>query len=143
MPPEIHPADPRLRRTLAIVMTLAVIAAVAVTLGFRHWIGATADLLSTERLIALLRQLIGALMMMSAACVLILALHALRTAAGIDRERRWPLARSRTLRDVPVRREVAARRIAQAARAGALLLSVLAAAAAVLAWRLLGLPWPA
>jgi hypothetical protein len=142
MTPEIHPADPRLRRTLTIVMTLAVIAAVAVTLGFRHWIAGTADLLATDHLIAMLRRVIGALMMMSAACVLILALHALRTAGGIDRERRWPLAHARTLRDVPVRRDAAARRIALAARICALLLTLLAAAAAVLAWRLLGLPWP-
>lgn len=142
MTEEIHRADPRLRRTLAIVMTLAVLAAVAVTLGFRHWIAGTADLLPTDRLIVLLRQLIGALMLMSAACLLILALHALRTAAGIDRERRWPLTRSRTLRDVPVRRDAAALRTARLSRAAALLLTLIAAAAGVLAWRLLGLPWP-
>lgn len=139
---EIHPADPRLRRTTLAALSGAVLAAVLVTLGFRHWLAGAADLMSIEQLIAVVRQLTGALTMIGGACVLVLALHALRVAAGVSRQQRWPRAEARTLRDVPVRRGAGALRIAAATRIGAVLLIALAVGAALSAWRLLGFPGP-
>lgn len=136
MPTDIQPADRPLRRLTAIVLVLAILAAIVVVLAFQHWLTGLADRLPTEQLIVRLRRGIGFAMLASSLCLLVLAGYSARLAQRVARDRRWPLAATRVLRDTPIRRDEAAKRIAGWLNAAALMLILLAAATVALSWRL-------
>jgi len=134
---DVQPADRRLRRTSAIVLTLAAAAALLLVLAFRHWLALRAEALSTTQLVFELRRGIGGALLAAGLCLLLLAGHALRQARRIAADGRWPPAGMRMLRDTPVRRGAAALRIRRRRLAGAAALVALAAGCGAAAWRLL------
>jgi hypothetical protein len=69
-------------------------------------------------------------------CLLLLAGYSARTAHRVKNERRWPVSGARVLRNTPVRRELAAMRIARLLEVVTFALVLFAVAAIVLAWRL-------
>lgn len=135
MSEEIQPADPRLRRVTAIVLTLAVFAAALAVFLFQHWLRRQAATQPADVLIAQLRHWIGVAMTASGLCLLLLAGYAARLARMTLEQRRWPPQRLRVLRDTPIRRDKTATDIGRALNVAALLLVALSAGVAILGWR--------
>jgi hypothetical protein len=133
---EIQHADVRLRRVTAIVLVLAGVLAVALVLAFHRWLSDFATMVPTEHLVARLRPWIGAGAIACSACLLLLAAHAAVRARAAAAEQRWPVRRSRVLRDTVVRHGADALRIARLLNLVALVVTVIGVAAIVLAWRL-------
>lgn len=138
MTTEIQRADVRLRRTTVIVLALAVLVAAMVVFLAQRWLVERAIASSVEDLVVQMRRWIGIAVALSAACLLVLAIHALRRARASAAQRRWPVAGARVLRDTPVRHGDAALRVARVLHLLALLLFVFAAATFALGWRLFG-----
>ena len=133
---EIQRADPRLRRTSAIVLTLATVAAITAVLVFHQWMSRRAAVMSTSELVDQLRHWIGIALTASGLCLLALAAYSARQARRITEQRRWPLAEARLLRDTPIRRDAAALRVGNWLKLMALFLLLLAIAAGGLGWRM-------
>jgi hypothetical protein len=83
-----------------------------------------------------MRRAIALTVLASGLCLLLLAGYGARLARLASKERRWPLSNARVLRDTPIRRDLAALRIARWLNGGALALIALAIAAMAISWRL-------
>ena len=92
--------------------------------------------MTTAQLIEHTRRGIGFAVVACCVCLLLLAGHSARTARQVKNERRWPVSGARVLRDTPVRRELAAMRIARLFDVVTFALVLFAIATIVLAWRL-------
>src|SRR5689334_14274500 len=112
MTTEIQRADVRLRRTTVVVLALAVLAAATLVFFAQRWLTERAIAASTEALVVQMRHWIGIAAALSAACLLALAVHALRRARAAAAQQRWPVTGARVLRDTPVRKGEAALRTA-------------------------------
>lgn len=135
---EIQRADTRLRRMTVLVLALAVPAAAAFLFFAQRWLVERAIASSIEGLVMQMRQWIGITVMLIAACLLVLAIHALRRARAAAAGQRWPIDGVRVLRDTPVRRGEAALRVARLLKLLSLLMFVFAAATFAVSWRLFG-----
>lgn len=135
----IHRADTRLRRTTAVVLIAAAIAAVALVLGFRNWLASHAASVTTDDFILRMRAWLSFVIAMIGVCVLLLGSHAARSARGIATQRRWPLAGARVLRDTPIRHGDEALRLARWLNGIAVVLILAAVCAGFIAWRLFSL----
>ncbi|MBA8883372.1 hypothetical protein [Dokdonella fugitiva] len=135
---EIQRADTRLRRITVSVLVFAVAAAAAFLYFARRWLVERAIASSIEGLVMQMRQWIGITVVLIAACLLVLAIHALRRARAAVAGQRWPVAGTRVLRDTPVRHGEAALRIARLLKLLSLLLFLFAAATFAVSWRLFG-----
>jgi hypothetical protein len=133
---EIQHADLRLRRVTAIVLVLAGAIAALLVFAFQRWLADFATTLPTEDLVARLRPWIGAGAIACSACLLLLAAYAAVRARAATAEKRWPVQRSRVLRDTVVRHGDDALRIARLLNLVALVLTAISVATIVLAWRL-------
>lgn len=136
MSTEILHADRRLRRVTFVVLMLSVLAAATVVFASHAWLTRLANTLTTVQLIEQTRRGIGFAVVACCACLLLLAGYSARTARRVKNERRWPLSGARVLRDTPVRRELAATRIARLLDVVTFALVLFAFATIVLAWRL-------
>lgn len=136
MAAELHKADRGLRRIAAIAIPLALVLAIAV---FAYLYSRMVDIASATtptELVARMRQWLGTFAILSSACLLLLAVHAVRTARSARAQGRWPLAGSRTLRDHPIVHGEPVARRARLLNVVSLLLFGFAAAIAVVGWRL-------
>lgn len=136
---EIQRADLRLRRLTVVILVAAALAAAACVFAFRQWMLQQTLALSVEQLIVRLRHGIGLATASSALCLLLLAAQSAYTARRVAQQRRWPLAGARVLRDTPVRRGDAARRVGRLLDATAVVLLLLALGLGLLSWRLFAL----
>ena len=133
---DIQRADLRLRRLTVVVLSVAVLIALALLFAVQHWMTNVAASMPAERLVTSLRRWIGVAMAASALCLALLAGQAARLARGAHAQQRWPLAEARVLRDTQIRRGEFATRIGHLLNVVAVVLVVLALAAALLGWRL-------
>lgn len=133
---EVLPADRRLRRTTAIVLVLAGVAAIVLMFAFAVWMRHLAATVPGERLIAEMRRAIALSVLATGLCLLLLAGYGARLARLATKERRWPLGNARVLRDTPIRRDEDALRIARWLNGGALALIALAIVTMAISWRL-------
>lgn len=136
---EIQRADVRLRRLTVVALAVAAVAAAGCALAFQRWMLHQAAALPVEQLIVRLRHWLGFATAASGLCLLLLAGHSARTARRVARQRRWPLAEARVLRDTPIRRGEAALRLGRLLDALAIVLAVLAAGLGAVSWRLFAL----
>jgi len=134
---EIHRADPRLRRLTLIVMSAGVVVALLAMVWVHQWLRST-SMMPTAQLVAELNIIVGAAMSGVALCLLLLAAYAARLGRRIADERRWPLARSRVLRDTQVRSGNDALALGRMLNLASILLIVLGIAAGILGWHYFG-----
>ena len=136
MSTEILHADRRVRRVTLVVLALAALTAVALVIAAHAWLTRLANTLTTAQLIEQMRHGIAFAVVACCVCLLLLAGYSARTARRVKNERRWPVSGARVLRDTPVRRELAATRIARLLDVVTFALVLFAIATIVLAWRL-------
>jgi TRAP-type C4-dicarboxylate transport system permease small subunit len=136
MSTEILHADRRLRRVTFVVLMLSVLAAAALVFASHAWLTRLANTLTTAQLIEQIRRGIGLAVIACGGCLLLLAGYSARMARRVKNERRWPLSDARVLRDTPIRRDLAATRIARLLDVVTFALVLFAIATIVLAWRL-------
>jgi len=136
MDTDIQHADPSQRRVTAVVLTVATLAAVAIVFAFQHWLLRLAEGMPTAQLVVLLRRWIAVALAGGGLCLLLLAGYAARLARRVVEERRWPLARTRVLRDTAIRRDEAALRLGRLFNVAAMALIAVAIGAGMLSWRL-------
>lgn len=133
---DIQPADPRLRRTTAIVLTVATLLACTLLVALQYWLDRAFVATPNAQMIVQLRTWTAASMTAVGVCLLVLAGYAARLARQTSDGMRWPPETLRMLRDTPIRRGETAQRIARALNIGALTLVVLGIGAAWFGWRL-------
>ena len=126
----IHRADPLARRTAFVGVLTSVALGALLLWWLRGWLDAL-PMHAPGSLDALLWSVFAATLLVCAVCLAAAAML-WRIAGTTVEEQRFPPAGLRTVRDVPVRRGPASRRIAQACRIAAALVVLLAFG--VLAW---------
>jgi hypothetical protein len=136
MAEEILRADQRLRRTTAIVLALAFLAALLLVFLFQVWMGHWIATMPTQAVVIELRRGVAFALVASGVCVLLLGGYAARIATRIQQQRRWPLDGARVLRDTVVRRGDAALGLGRLLNIAAITLMLLAVAIGLVSWQL-------
>jgi hypothetical protein len=136
MAEEIQRADPRLRRTTTLVLTIALLVALASIFLFQSWLGRSVATTPAAALIAQLHRGVAFALLACGLCLLLLGGYVARMATRVDEQRRWPLEQVRVIRDTPIRHGVTALRIARWLNIGAVVLVLIAIAIGVVSWQL-------
>jgi hypothetical protein len=130
----IQPADPALRRRVAVILGVAAVVLIGAFAGFRHWLLHAGARMDTAKLVATVHSVLEACVALTAACLLLLGWHLLLRGRRIARDRRYPANDARTLRDTPISEGEAAVRIGNACRLAGLASCLLAVAVAIAGW---------
>lgn len=133
---EIQRADPRYRRQTLAVLVIAVVIAVAALFAIQHWMRGTAMTLSTQQALQQIRLWTAITVLLSGVCLLSLAAYCWHLARSAVRDRRWPPQGMRLLRDHRILHGEAVQSMALRLRLTAVVLLVLTAGFALVAWRL-------
>ncbi|MBN8480070.1 MAG: hypothetical protein J0L88_00595 [Xanthomonadales bacterium] len=138
MSKDILRADPALRRTTWIVLGAAGFACLVTLAAFQRWLGGFGDEVPVADLVARMNKLIAIALTGSALCFAILAWLAARTSRRTAETGQWPAPDARVIRDTPVRRGLAAKRIARQFEIAGVVLLLLALGAGAMSLRLFG-----
>lgn len=130
-------ADLRLRRQTLVAMGISLVLAVFAIILFQQWLNSVGSMPGTDLLILRLRRTIGLALTGSAICLALLAWYSVNRASRARLADQWPLPDTRVIRDTPIRRGVAAQKIANRLQAAAIILLVLAFAAGYVSWQML------
>jgi hypothetical protein len=136
MAEEILRADQRLRRTTAIALVLALIAALVLVFVFQAWMSRWISTMPTPAVVIELRRGAAFALVASGLCLLLLGGYAARIATRIQQKRRWPLDGARVLRDTVVRRGEAALGLGRLLNVAAITLVLMAAGVGLVSWQL-------
>ena len=131
-------ADLPLRRTTWIVLGIAGLACVVALVAFQRWLGGFGEDVPIADLVARMNKLIAIALTGSALCFAVLAWLAARTSRRAVETGQWPAPDARVIRDTPVRRGLAARRIARQFEIAGIVLLLLALGAGAMSLRLFG-----
>lgn len=136
MSDEILRADLALRRKTLLILGIAIVLAIGCLFAFHRWLIETVVGIDVHAAITRVRGMIGLALTASAVCLAVLAAYSARKGARARDIEQWPLPGARVLRDTPIRRGAAARRIGRWLQATAILLTVLAIGVGLVSWRL-------
>jgi len=136
MAEEIQRADPRLRRTTTLVLTFALLIAIACIFLFQSWLGRWVATTPATELISQLHRGTAFALLASGLCLLLLGGYVARMATRVDQQHRWPLEHVRVIRDTPIRRGETALRIGRLLNIAAVVLVLISIAIGVISWQL-------
>jgi hypothetical protein len=119
---QIQPADVAERRRVIRILACVVVALIAVSIGFEVWLRHLSSELDGAGLLAALKPILRACLLLIAACVIGLGAYLIRRGNTIVHERRFPAGDTRVIRATPVRDGPPAIRIGRRCQAGGAIL---------------------
>lgn len=131
---QIQRADPVQQRRTAIILTVAMLALIAIFVAARHWLLSAAQGMDAVQFVAAIKRMLGACVILMALSLLLLGRHLLLRGRRIVRDRRYPANDARPLRDTPVRENLEAIRIGNASRIAGLIACLCGVAVVLVGW---------